>query len=90
MTLEYGKRNFGDKICIIGNIDIAYLLPFGSAEDVKKAVKNAINTAAPGGGYILSASNVITDEVKPENFLIQIRAGKKYGKYPLSCKIQNN
>ncbi|MEM2352180.1 MAG: uroporphyrinogen decarboxylase family protein, partial [Thermoproteota archaeon] len=75
------KEKYGDKICLIGNIDVGNLLPYGSVEDVAAEVKKVIRAAAPGGGYILSSCSTPTDMTKPENFAAQVKAGKKYGKY---------
>jgi hypothetical protein len=41
------------------------------------AEKTCILSAAPGGGHILSSSNSIHSQVKPENFLAMIEATKK-------------
>lgn len=75
------KREFGDKLCVMGNIDCSYLLVFGSPEDVDKKVKETIEIAAPGGGYIISSSNTIHPGVKPENYIALVKAARKYGKY---------
>jgi len=77
------KRVYGDKICLIGNIDCAHLLPFGTPDQVDEAVRRCIAQASPGGGHIISSSNTIHSKVKPENFLSMIQAVKKYGQYPL-------
>ncbi len=82
MDIGEVKKVYGDKICLIGNIECSHLLTFGSPNKVIKAVKECILQAAPGGGYILSSSNCIHKSVKPENFLAMIRATKKYGRYP--------
>jgi len=75
------KREFGDKICIMGNIDCAYLLVFGTPEQVRESVKETIAKAAPGGGYIISSSNSIHPGVKPENYIAMVRAAHQYGVY---------
>jgi uroporphyrinogen decarboxylase len=80
--VEVSKR-WGGKICLVGNIDVSYLLPFGSTEEVVESVRKAINAAAPGGGYMLGSGHMINDACKPENFLSMIKAGKKFGKYPI-------
>jgi len=80
--VEVSKR-WGGKICLVGNIDVSYLLLFGSTEEVVDSVKRAINAAAPGGGYILGSGHMINDACKPENFLSMIKAGKKFGKYSM-------
>lgn len=81
MSLEKVKREYGDKICIMGNVNCAGSLVFGSKTDVIKEVKNCIDIAAPGGGYICSSSNSIARSVKPENYKVMIETIKEYGKY---------
>ena len=77
------KRNYGDKFCIFGNIDLEYTLTRGTTAEVEALVKQRIKELAPGGGYGLAASNSVPDYVKPENYLAMITAAKKYGKYPV-------
>ena len=84
MDIAELKRLYGDKICLIGNIDCGKLLSECSPKDVVEVVKETIAKAAPGGGYILSSSNSIHPAVKPENFLAMVNAAKKYGVYPIS------
>ncbi len=82
MDIGQVKREWGDKICILGNIDCSYLLVFESPEEVDQSVKETIEIAAPGGGYIITSSNSIHPGVKPENYIAMVRAARKYGKYP--------
>ena len=84
MRLREVKREYGDKICLIGNIDVAYTLASGTIEEVVEEVKTAIKDAAYGGGYILGSGHTIHDSVSPQNFVAMIKATKKYGKYPIS------
>jgi uroporphyrinogen decarboxylase len=81
MSLEKVKRDYGDRICIMGNVNCAGNLVFGTKEQVAEEVKHCIDIAAPGGGYILSSSNSIPRSVKPENYVAMIEATKQYGKY---------
>jgi len=43
------KREFGDRLCFHGGIDVQRTLPLGSVEDVKRHVKSVIEALAPGG-----------------------------------------
>jgi len=83
MNLKHLKETYGDKLCLIGNIDVSQLLPYGTKDDVVNAVKNCIRDAGEGGGYILSPCTDITNSCKLENVLTMISAVKKYGQYPL-------
>jgi uroporphyrinogen decarboxylase len=81
MALKRVKDYCGERICLLGNIDCGQLLCHGSEEEVVAAVRQAIENAAPGGGYILCSSNSIHPGVRPENVVAMMRAAKKYGAY---------
>ncbi|MFX1478007.1 MAG: uroporphyrinogen decarboxylase family protein [Promethearchaeota archaeon] len=83
MDLKHLKETYGEKLCLIGNVDVSNLLPFGKEQEVVKAVKKCIHDAATGGGYILSPCTDLTNSCKVENVLTMISATKKFGKYPL-------
>lgn len=84
MDIEKFKREYGDRICIWGNIDLVYTLSQGSTAEVDAEVKQRIRKLAPLGGYILSSSNSITEFCKLENVLAMVNARNKYGKYPIN------
>ena len=90
MDIAYVKRRYGDKICIIGNIDCSIVLTLKPPEDVEEVVKETIAKVAPGGGYILSSSNSIHPSVKPENFVRMIKAARRYGRYPINEHLIKN
>ncbi|MCX5838704.1 MAG: hypothetical protein NTW71_09345 [Deltaproteobacteria bacterium] len=81
MDLKKVKDAYGDKICLLGNIDCKELLPAGTPDQVEAAVKHAIDVAAAGGGYILCDSNSLHPGVNPENCIALFEATKKYGLY---------
>jgi len=82
MDIGETKQKFGDRLCILGNIDCSYLLVFEGPEEVREAVRRTIEAAAPGGGYVLSSSNTIHPGVKPENYLAMVSAAREFGGYP--------
>ncbi|MEN8245584.1 MAG: uroporphyrinogen decarboxylase family protein [Thermodesulfobacteriota bacterium] len=75
------KKEIGDRICIIGNIDCIETLVSKNTTDVEEEVRRTIKIAAPGGGYILSSSNSIHPGVKSENYIAMVQAAHKYGTY---------
>ena len=81
MDIGEVKEYIKGKACILGNIDCRNLLSFGSQKEVENIVKETIEVAAPGGGYIISSSNSIHPNVKPENYIAMIEAVHKYGVY---------
>ena len=82
MDLKKFKEEYGKRICIMGNVNCAGNLVFGTENDVIEEVKQCINVAAKGGGYIISTCNSILSSTKPENYVAMINAVKKYGNYP--------
>ena len=81
MDIGEVKEKFGDRICLVGNIDCRDLLCLGSEEDVEQVVRETIAVAAPRGGFVLCSSNSIHPGVRPQNFLAMVRAGQEYGRY---------
>jgi len=80
MDLSFIKREFGDRLCLVGGVDIRLLIN-GSSEDVVEAVKRCISEAAPGGGYILHSSGSIGPDVPLENLFTMVKVARKYGRY---------
>ena len=84
MDISLIKKKYGQRVCLIGNIDCGELLSNQTTVKVEEAVKKCIKQAGVGGGYIMSSSNSIHYSVKPKNFKAMISSTIKYGKYPLS------
>ncbi|MHC4123627.1 MAG: uroporphyrinogen decarboxylase family protein [Planctomycetota bacterium] len=85
MDMAEVKEKYGDRICMMGNIDCSELLCHASTTEVEEAVRECIRKGAKGGGLIVSSSNSIHSGVKLENYTAMIKAVHKYGKYPISC-----
>lgn len=83
MDIVEVKKVYGDRITVIGNVDCAHLLTFGSPQDVKEATKECIFKTSPDGGHILASSNIIHVGIPPENFLAMVEAAKEFGRYPI-------
>ena len=81
MDINDLKARYGDRVCIVGNIDLDYTLTRGTPEETEAEVKDRIEKVGKGGGYMISSANSITDYCKVENVRAMSRAVKKYGKY---------
>lgn len=57
------KKEYGKKICLMGNLDIE-LFYWDDKEALEKAVDNLIETIAPRGGFILSTSSGLDEGIK--------------------------
>jgi uroporphyrinogen decarboxylase len=69
MEPEGLKRDFGDKLCFHGGIDIQYLLPLESPDAVRKEARRRVEILAAGGGYILAPSHNLQQDISTENIL---------------------
>ena len=61
------KKDFGTKIAFHGGIDIQYLLPQKSAEEVAEETERVAHILGKGGGYVLSPSHNIQLDTPTEN-----------------------
>jgi len=74
----------GDKIFLAGGIDVSELMPYGTREEVKRGVIQAIKDAGYGSGYFLGSTTELDNGVPAENIVTMIETAHKYGRYPLS------
>ena len=84
MDIVQLKREYGNALCLMGNIDLGYTLTRGTPEEVEAEVKERIRVIAPGGGYCLGSSNSVPEYVPLANFNAMREAGFRYGRYPIS------
>ncbi|MHB9023683.1 MAG: uroporphyrinogen decarboxylase family protein [Armatimonadota bacterium] len=82
MDLGRVKAQYGDRVCIVGNIDSSRTLPYGTPEEIEAEVREAIAAAAPGGGYILASDHSLHDGISVRNIRAMFDAARKYGVYP--------
>jgi hypothetical protein len=85
MDIRAMKRDYGDRICLLGNVDLN-ILGIGTPEDTENVVRGLIRDVGPGGGYIISSGNSLASYLEPENVMAMSRAVQKYGRYPLEVK----
>lgn len=81
MDINEVKRLYGDRLCLVGNIDLHYTLTRGTPTEVEAEVRERIQRVGQGGGYILSSSNSITSYCKLENIIAMWDAVGRYGAY---------
>jgi len=74
------KRQYGQKFCLIGNIDVD-LLSRGTPAQIAKVAQELIRDIGPGGGYCLGSGNTVPAYVPLENFKAMVEACWKDGAY---------
>lgn len=86
MDIVEVKKKWGKRLCLMGNINLDSTLTLGTPEDVRAEVYERIRTIGPGGGYMVSSSNSITDYVPLENMKAMIDATFEFGRYPIDLE----
>jgi uroporphyrinogen decarboxylase len=86
MDIVEAKKRWGDRLCLIGNINLDSTLTLGSPEDVRAEVYERIRTIGPGGGYMVASSNSITDYVPLQNMKALVDATFEFGRYPIALE----
>jgi uroporphyrinogen decarboxylase len=84
MDIREMKRTYGQRLCLIGNVDLEFTLTRGSPEDVVRETRALLRDVGPGGGYCLSSSNSIPSYVPFDNYQAMISTARQYGSYPLT------
>jgi len=75
------KQSFGDRICLMGNLNTTELMLRGTPEDVERAARKAIDDAAAGGAFVLSTGDQCGRDTPDENLFKLIKVARTYGKY---------
>jgi uroporphyrinogen decarboxylase len=73
MDIHKVKRTHGDRLCLLGNIELDRLSR-GTPEEVKALVRKNIREVGQDGGYCVGSSNSVTDYVPLENFKAMLEA----------------
>jgi uroporphyrinogen decarboxylase len=82
VTLEKAKELVGDRMCLLGNIDITHILVDADKEEVFEAVRASIQAAGKGGGYIVAPTNS-HQAMTLDRIRWMLEAVETYGRYPL-------
>lgn len=80
MDIYKVRQKLPENIGIVGNIDMD-LLVHGTPREIETLVKERMEKLKPTGNYLISSSNSLTDDMKPENVRTMISVIRKYGKY---------
>ena len=84
VELAKAKEMVGDRMALLGNIDITHILVDASKEEVFAAVRQAITDAGKGGGYLIGPTNSHPGmSMKRVGWILE--AAEEYGHYPLQA-----
>jgi hypothetical protein len=78
------KERFGDRITFWGGgADTQRTLPFGTADEVRKEVRERLRTFGPGGGYVFNPIHNVQPMTPVENLLAMVETLHEHGRYPV-------
>jgi uroporphyrinogen decarboxylase len=75
------KRDFGDKLCLYGTLDVREVLPNWRGEKLENEVKSLMNGLKQGGGYIFCTAHTVNPDVPLQSVEDAYRWAFHYGKY---------
>lgn len=82
-ALSEVKKNFGDKLALMGNLHTTNVMLRGSVQDVRRESLKAIRDAGAGGGFVLSTGDQCGRDTPFENIYEMVNVCKEFGNYPL-------
>jgi len=80
MDLIELKEKYGDKICLMGGIDVR-LMAMDDPKPVEKEIKEKMTIAKKGGGYLYHSDHSVPKNVNFEQYKRVMELVKKHGKY---------
>jgi hypothetical protein len=79
--LTEAKRRIGQLTTLKGYVDLLHVIMKGSPQLVEQTVREAMETAKAGGGFIIGSSDSIRDGTPQANLRAYFRACMEYGRY---------
>lgn len=81
VELEDAVERLRGRAFIKGNLDPVNTMLLGDKEKVRAAVKHRIETAGPGGGYILSTACSMPPKTPPEHIEMLVELAEELGRF---------
>jgi uroporphyrinogen decarboxylase len=78
VELKKAKEMIGNRLCLLGNLDVTHILVDATKDEVFEAVKQSLEDAGAGGGYILAPTNSHPD-ISVQRLRWMLEAVEKYG-----------
>jgi uroporphyrinogen decarboxylase len=75
------KNKWGDRICLVGNMNIEGVLAFGSPEEVRADTREHLEKLSYNGGYVVASSHTIVDAIPAENYFSMIETAVEFGRF---------
>ncbi len=80
------KRDFGDRVALMGNLHTTEVMLYGSVADVRRESLKAIRAAGANGGFVLSTGDQCGRDTPFDNIFEIVRVAREFGAYPLDLE----
>jgi len=80
MPIEDVKEKYGDRIAILGGVDVDFLTT-ASIDEVRQRTRQVLERCMPGGGFALGTGNSVANYVPVQNYLAMLETGWEVGRY---------
>jgi uroporphyrinogen decarboxylase len=77
MPVTEAKKRYGDKVAILGGVDLDKLCRF-EEDQLRSYVRGILTACLPGGGYALGTGNSVANYIPLKNYLIMLDEGLNY------------
>ncbi|MGC8781205.1 MAG: uroporphyrinogen decarboxylase family protein [Anaerolineae bacterium] len=76
-TVIEAKRKYGDRIALLGGIDVDFLCRADEAA-IRRRVRETLDACLPGGGYCLGTGNSVANYIPLDHYLAMLDEGRRY------------
>ncbi len=81
MDLAAVKEQYGDQLCLMGNLDLSLLQPRVPDRDLREAVRRTMRAGKPGGRFIFGTSGGLHGGVSAEKAEKMVQEALRQGRY---------
>ena len=77
MPVTAAKKKYGDRITLLGGIDVDFLCR-ADEKAIRKRTRETLEVCLQGGGYCLGTGNSVANYIPAENYLLMLDEGRKF------------
>ncbi len=77
MDMADVKRRFGDRFTLFGGVSVQSELPNSRPEDIRRLVRQRVDTLGKGGGFFLAPSNSMLPDIPDASILALYEEGRR-------------
>jgi uroporphyrinogen decarboxylase len=80
MPVAEAKRLYGDRIAVLGGVDVDFLSR-SNEDEVRTYTRKVIEACAPGGGWAVGTGNSVANYIPVPNYLTMLDEARQFGVY---------